>query len=75
VSKRIGKMNVKKATGSDGISPKLLHYAKSVVTKPITNLVNLSLSKSTFTKKLLRVSQTSFWSVTIVLFSCSIVSV
>ena len=41
-------MNVKKATGSDGISPKLLHYAKSVVTKPITNLVNLSLSKSIF---------------------------
>jgi hypothetical protein len=29
---------------------------------------------ATFTKKLLRVSQTSFWSVTIVLFSCSIVS-
>jgi hypothetical protein len=25
-----------------------LHYAKSVVTKPITNLVNLSLSKSIF---------------------------
>ena len=48
VSKHISKLNVKKATGIDGISPKLLHYAKSVVTKAITNLINLSLSKSIF---------------------------
>ena len=48
VSKHISKLNVKKATGIDGISPKLLHYAKSVVTKDITNLINLSLSKSIF---------------------------
>ena len=48
VSKRISKINVKKATRIDGISPKLLHYAKPAVTKPITNLVNLSLSKYIF---------------------------
>ena len=48
VSKHISKINVKKATGIDGISPKLLHYAKPAVTKPITNLVNLSLSKYIF---------------------------
>ena len=48
VSKIIGKINIKKATGFDGISPKLLHYAKPVVTKPLTTLVNLSLSSSTF---------------------------
>ena len=29
---------------------KIIHYAKSVVTKPITNLVNLSLSKSIFSR-------------------------
>jgi len=48
VSLHISKINVKKATGIDGISPKLLHYAKHVVTNSITNLVNVSLSKSIF---------------------------
>jgi transcription termination factor Rho len=28
IEKRINKINVKKATGIDGISPKLLHFAK-----------------------------------------------
>jgi hypothetical protein len=31
VGKRISKINVKKATGIDGISPKLLHFAKPVL--------------------------------------------
>ena len=48
VSKRISKINVKKATGIDGISPKLLRHAKPMIVKPITDLVNLSLSTSTF---------------------------
>ena len=48
VSNRISKINVKKATGIDGISPKLLHHAKPMIVKPITDLVNLSLSTSTF---------------------------
>jgi hypothetical protein len=38
----------KKATGVDNISPKLLHYAKPVIAKPISDLVNLSLSSATF---------------------------
>jgi hypothetical protein len=33
VSKRISNINVKKATGVDNISPKLLHYAKPVIAK------------------------------------------
>ena len=48
VEKRIRKINVKKATGIDGISPKLLHFAKPAIVKPITDIVNLSLSSSTF---------------------------
>jgi hypothetical protein len=48
VSNRISKINVKKATGIDGISPKLLHHPKPMIVKPITDLVNLSLSTSTF---------------------------
>ena len=35
------KINVKKATKIDGISPKLLHFAKPVITKPLTKIVNL----------------------------------
>ena len=45
---RISNINAKKATGVDNISPKLLHYAKPVIAKPISDLVNLSLSSATF---------------------------
>ena len=48
VSKRINKINVKKTTGIDGTSPKILHLAKPIIVRPITNLVNLSLSSATF---------------------------
>lgn len=48
VSKPISNINVKKATGVDIISPKLLHYAKPVIAKPISDLVNLLLSSGTF---------------------------
>ena len=52
VGKQISKINIKKATGNDGISPKLLHLAKPVISKPLTKLVNLSLSSSTFPDRL-----------------------
>ena len=48
VSKRISNINAKKVTGVDNISPKLHHYAKPVIAKPISDLVNLSLSSATF---------------------------
>ena len=40
VEKRINKINVKKATGIDGISHKLLHFAKPIIVKPLTDIVN-----------------------------------
>lgn len=52
VEKRINKINVKKATGIDGISPKLLHFAKPIIVKPLTDIVNLSISTSTFPDRL-----------------------
>jgi hypothetical protein len=52
VSKRISNINVKKATGVDNSSPKLLGYAKPVIAKPIADLVNLSLSSATFSDSL-----------------------
>ena len=48
IEKRIIKINVKQATGIDGISPKLLHFAKPIIVKPLTDIVNLSISTSTF---------------------------
>ena len=43
---------MKKATGIDGISPKLLHFAKPIIVKPLTDIVNLSISTSTFPDRL-----------------------
>jgi hypothetical protein len=50
VEKRINKIKVKKATGIDGIS--LLHFAKPIIVKPLTDIVNLSISTSIFPDRL-----------------------
>jgi hypothetical protein len=43
VHKQINKTNVKKATGRDGISAKLLKLAKPVIAKPITKMIKQSM--------------------------------
>jgi hypothetical protein len=48
VTKQINKLNVKKATGHDGISPKILKMAQQKITNPITKLVNKSIDSSIF---------------------------
>ena len=48
VSKQIGRLNVKKATGHDGISAKILKLAKPVIFRPITGLINLTIECSEF---------------------------
>jgi hypothetical protein len=48
VTKQINKLNVKKATGHDGISPKILKMAQQEITNPITKLVNKSIDSSIF---------------------------
>ena len=40
------------ATGINGISPKLLYFAKPIIVKPLTDIVNLSISTSTFPERL-----------------------
>lgn len=52
VSKPISKINVKKATSIDGIYPKLLHFLKPVITKPLAKIVNLAITSSTFPDRL-----------------------
>ena len=48
VTKQINKLNAKKATGHDGISPKILKMAQQEITNPITKLVNKSIDSSIF---------------------------
>ena len=48
VQKQINSISVKKATGVDNISSKLLRIAQPVVTQPLTTLINMSLEHSTF---------------------------
>lgn len=52
VNKEINKIGIKKATGKDGISSKILRLSKSVVAKPISKIINKSFETSTFPDKL-----------------------
>ena len=52
ISKIIDNFNIKKATGADKISVKLLKFGKQALIQPITNLVNFSISTSSFPDKL-----------------------
>ena len=50
VYKLISTVNIKKATGLDGISAKFIRNGCSVIASPITLILNLSLSQSTVPK-------------------------
>jgi hypothetical protein len=52
IEKQINNLNIKKATGHDGISAKLVKLAKPVVIEPLTSIVNASINTSIFTDKL-----------------------
>ena len=48
VEKQMNKIGIKKATGKDGISSKILKLSKPPVSKPMSNLVNKSIESSVF---------------------------
>jgi hypothetical protein len=48
VEKQINKINVNKATGFDGVSVNIMKIAKPVIVKPITKLINKSISSAKF---------------------------
>ena len=48
ISKQINKLSSKKATGHDGISAKILKFAKPVVLQPITYLINETIKVSEY---------------------------
>jgi hypothetical protein len=62
---------IKKATGRDGISAKIKKIVKPVIAKPISELVNKSISLGKFPEKF---SDTSVWLFIILLSSTNIIS-
>ena len=52
VHKQINKTSVKNATGRNGISAKLLKLAKPVIAKPITKMINKTITNSVFPDQL-----------------------
>ena len=48
ISKQINKLSSKKAVGHDGISAKILKFAKPVVLQPITYLINETIKVSEY---------------------------
>ena len=54
ISKHIDKLHVKKATGVDKISSKIIKLGKPALQSPLTDLINLSIQSSTFPENLKR---------------------
>ena len=52
VEKIINKVNVKKATGADGIPAKIVKASKSVVAPQLTSLINLTVDTGIFPDRL-----------------------
>jgi hypothetical protein len=50
--KSIKKINIRKVTGIAGTSPKLLHIALPIISKSLSQLINISISTSTFPDQL-----------------------
>ena len=48
ISKEIKKLSLKKATGFNGISTKILKLAQTTVKKTSTNMINLTIKKLQF---------------------------
>ena len=54
ISKHIDKLHVKKATGVDKISSKIIKLGKPALQSPLTDLINLTIQTSTFPENLKR---------------------
>jgi hypothetical protein len=48
VEKIMNNINIKKATGADGIPAKIIKCSKSVIAPQITSIVNMSIDQSVF---------------------------
>jgi hypothetical protein len=48
VEKIINNINIKKATGADGIPAKIIKCSKSIIAPQITSILNMSIDQSVF---------------------------
>ena len=60
VEKIINNINIKKATGADGIPAKIIKCSKSSIAPQITSILNMSIDQSVFPDKLKKAQVTPF---------------
>ena len=61
VEKIINNINIKKATGADGIPAKLIKCSKSIIAPQITSILNMSIDQSVFPDKLKKAQVTPLY--------------
>jgi hypothetical protein len=54
-------INIKKATGADGIPAKIIKCSKFVIALQITNIVNMSIDQSVFSDKIKKAQVTPLY--------------
>ena len=58
VKKIINNINIKKATGADGIPAKIIKCSKSIIAPQITSIINMSIDQSVSPDKIKSTSNT-----------------
>ena len=61
VEKIINNINIKKATGADGIPAKIIKCSKSIIAPQITSILNMSIDQSVFPDKLKKAQLTTLY--------------
>ena len=61
VEKIINNINIKKATGADGIPAKIIKCSKSIIAPQITSILNMSIDQSVFPDKLKKAQVTPLY--------------
>ena len=61
VKKIINNINIKKATGADGIPAKIIKCSKSIIAPQITSILNMSIDQSVFPDKLKKAQVTPLY--------------
>ena len=61
VEKIINNINIKKATGADGIPAKIIKCSKSIIAAQITSILNMSIDQSVFPDNLKKAQVTPLY--------------
>jgi hypothetical protein len=61
LEKIINNINIKKATGADGIPAKIIKCSKSIIAPQITSILNMSIDQNVFPDKLKKAQVTPLY--------------